>query len=120
MKNKYKDNESVYIKKYKTNGIIVESSRYFKEINPLTNQFKEEGHAVIENTLNDFRTSYELIGDTLIVNMPEEYYGEDAGFSDPFKIQYKNQNIVYTVEVPNFGGAVFFENELSKPKKGIN
>jgi hypothetical protein len=110
MKNKYKDNENVYIKKYKTNGRIIESSRYFKEVNSITDEFKEDGHAVIENTLADFRTPYKIIGDTLIVDMGKGCSALDV----PSKMKYKAQDVVYTVDILNRGSVVFFENELSR------
>jgi len=113
MQNKFSKNEMVYVEKYKTNGTIIDSNRYFKEVDVVTNRFKNDGHAVIESTLNDFTTSYKLVNDTLIVNMPEGFYGTDDGLCEPFEIKYKAKDIVYTVDIPNHGSVVFFQKELS-------
>jgi hypothetical protein len=110
MKNKFKENDYVYIPKYKKNGTIVDVCRYFKEVNPITNEFENDGHAIMENTLIDFRIPYELDGDILTVDRGEGY----LALNIPSKMKYKAQSILCTVEIPSFGSVVVFENELSR------
>jgi hypothetical protein len=111
MKTKFKIDDVVSIRQSKVKGVVIESTRYFKETNSVTGDFINEGHAILEDTLNQFQVPFELIGDTLIVDMPEGYYGKQFV---PRRLQhYKAQNIAYTVDVPRFGYAVFMQDELA-------
>lgn len=111
MTKKFNIDDVVSIKKSKVQGVVVESTRYFKETNSLTGEFLNEGHAILEDSLNQFQVPYELTENILIVDMPEGYYGNQF---IPRKMKYyKEQNIAYTVDVPKFGYAVFMQDELA-------
>jgi hypothetical protein len=109
--NKFNKGDIVLFKKSKIEGIIVESNRYFKEIDKTTSEFKNDGHAIIEDTIKDIRLPHNLTDNTLVVYMPEGYYGS-VGHLDKHEIIYKAHSILYTVNIPKYGRIACFENEL--------
>jgi len=109
--NKYDISENVCVKLNGVEGKIIDSCRYFKEVNN-NNEFIKGGHGILESTLDDFKLPYRLIGDILSVDKSGDYCVLDKKFNVPMVMRYKIKDIAYIVEFLNNDQRLFLGDEL--------